>query len=219
MTKDILPNTTPLFFMWINRKPENLKLNQHPLPNSKKLPYHKRLEKCADLTKLNKEDREIILYFSDTGLTKEQKQMMEKLATRKNIKIINFNEKLKGKVSLKFLENDEVPLPFRVDLMRLIALCEDGPGIYFDFDILLKRHSKIGNISIPNKKVILVANEDGMGLQNSIIIVNSSNNPVLSCVADAAIRVIEDPVKLKNLAPKGCLIFHLQKFALRYLSD
>lgn len=100
-----LPDSTPLFFEWITREPETLEPDQHPIPNTPKLPYHERLKQWAK----HEPQRKIKLYYTSSNLTDRQKLKMKELKIKTNIEVIDFDEKFKDKFNLQFLENEKVP--------------------------------------------------------------------------------------------------------------
>lgn len=184
ITKRILTEDTPIILTWLTEIKTSKARYSQLLPNDEDYPYQSKMISCANV----QAQREIRLYANLGGLTPEQVQKMNDLmdvskGSRSNIKVIDFNAEFKDKYDLRFLENEIIPSIWKVGMMNLIALIEDGPAIYFDFDTLPQKE-KIEKIAMNEMGYQLGYGLSGNfdDLEDSIIAVSSKNHSILSAI-------------------------------------
>ncbi|KJV68943.1 hypothetical protein [Candidatus Neoehrlichia procyonis] len=150
MLPQILGEDAPILMFWIVKDPSKLQDNQLPLPNNQRYPYKQRLLNWA----IKEPQRKIKLYYISIGLNTQQIKMLHDLSNpdrggQSNIEIIDFIKKFAHKYDIQYLYNKNIFFTWKIDISRLIMLTEEGPAIYFDFDIL-PTDKKIGEITVNN---------------------------------------------------------------------
>jgi hypothetical protein len=150
-----------------------------------------RLYKRAD----DQPQRTIKLYyvpFDSNGidLSEEQIQKFHDLASsekggRKNIEVIDLYSSFKDKHDFNFLKDKDTNFACKVDIARIMALIEDGPAIYFDFDVTPSKGRKLGEVSMNKHGFAMAKKILQDSLENSIIAVDSKDNYILRALYNA----------------------------------
>ncbi|KJV68944.1 hypothetical protein [Candidatus Neoehrlichia procyonis] len=196
----ILKEDAPILMFWMVHDPSKLQNNQLPLPNNQRYPYKQRLLNWAT----KEPQRKIKLYYISIGLNTQQIKMLHDLSNpdrggKSNIEIIDFMKKFAHKYNTLYFYDTRVLFTWKIDISRLIMLMEEGPAIYFDFDIL-PTQQKIGEITLNNNIGFAMGEHINCKtwLDISILVSTTKNNPTIQAAYKAVSYFIKKYLDKEN---------------------